>query len=239
MEAIEEKKVTSWGWPPGKVAMLVRHAVRLVLFLGLLFGAAGSLYWVPGWVFVAVTVGGGLLLYAYVERTQPGLMKRRTRIGSNTKRWDKVFLGVYFAFYFAILAVGALDAGRFGWDPLPAWSTWVGVAVLVTSYVLFAWAMGHNRHFEATVRIQHDLEHRVIDTGPYGIVRHPGYVGGLLAVVGSALVLQSWIALLPGAVAGIAMVVRTWAEDRTLRRELEGYAAYAERVRYRLLPGLW
>ncbi len=239
MEAIEQGETTSWGWPAGWRAMGVRMAVRLALFLGLLFGAAGRLDWVPGWVFFTVSLVGGLAIYLNVERKQPGLMQLRTRMGHNTKGWDKIWLAVFFTFYFAVMVVGALDAGRFDWDPLPGWTTWLGVAVLLPCYLMFGWAMGVNRHFEATVRIQHDRDHQVVDSGPYGFVRHPGYLASLLMVLGGALVLRSWLALLPAVAACVAMMVRTGLEDRTLQRELPGYADYATRVRYRLLPGVW
>jgi len=110
---------------------------------------------------------------------------------------------------------------------------------MVPCYLLFGWAMGENRHFESSVRIQHELDHKVIDTGPYSWVRHPGYSAAVLTVLGTAVVLCSWWALLPAAAVGLGFLVRTQLEDRTLQQELPGYRAYAGRVRYRLLPGLW
>ena len=239
MEATKRGSATSWGWPTGPVAMGIRMAIRMALFLGLLFGTAGRFDWLPGWVLVAASVLGGVGIYLYVERKQPGLMERRTRIGSNTKRWDKIWLAVFFTCYFAVMVVGALDGGRWGWAPMPLWASAVGVGIMVPCYLLFGWAMGDNRHFEASVRIQRDLDHQVIDTGPYAAVRHPGYVAGVLMVVGTAVVLCSWWALLPAALASVGLVVRTALEDRTLQNELAGYVDYTRRVRFRLLPGIW
>jgi protein-S-isoprenylcysteine O-methyltransferase Ste14 len=99
--------------------------------------------------------------------------------------------------------------------------------------------MGVNPYFEKTVRIQTDRGHRVIDTGPYAYMRHPGYVGLFGWMLGTPFLLGSWCALGPAVLASIAMIVRTALEDRTLRVELEGYEAYAARVRYRLVPGIW
>jgi protein-S-isoprenylcysteine O-methyltransferase Ste14 len=239
MEAIEERQVKSWGWPSAWWATCLRFAIRMALFVAFLFGSAGRFDWFSGWAFFVASLAGGLGIHFYVERKQPGLMKRRTRIGSNTKGWDKIWLAVYFTCYFAVMVVGALDAGRFGWAPLPGWATVVGLAVLVPCYLLFGWAMGVNRHFEATVRIQTDRNHQVVDTGPYRVVRHPGYVAAVLMTVGAALTLRSWLALLPGSLACLSLVIRTSLEDRTLQRELVGYADYARRVPYRLFPGLW
>jgi protein-S-isoprenylcysteine O-methyltransferase Ste14 len=102
-----------------------------------------------------------------------------------------------------------------------------------------AGAMATNPHLETTVRIQEDRGHRVSTSGPYRVVRHPMYVGAILQFAGAPLVLGSLWACLPVAAAPVLFIVRTALEDRTLRRELPGYEAYAQRTRYRLLPGVW
>ena len=89
------------------------------------------------------------------------------------------------------------------------------------------------------MRIQTERGHHVVDRGPYAIVRHPGYVGAFLLLAGIALALGSWWALLPAAIAVLLLVLRTVWEDRTLQAELAGYAAYAQKVRFRLIPGVW
>ena len=109
-----------------------------------------------------------------------------------------------------------------------------------TFLLILTWAMLVNPHFEKVVRIQHELGHRVIDTGPYRFVRHPGYVGTIIGfILSMPFLLNSWWAFVPAALATVWMIVRTVMEDRVLRRELEGYEDYAKRVRYRLLPGVW
>jgi protein-S-isoprenylcysteine O-methyltransferase Ste14 len=101
------------------------------------------------------------------------------------------------------------------------------------------WAESANKFFEPTVRIQTDRGHTVIDFGPYAIIRHPGYVSGFLVFVGMSLSLGSIWALIPAVMACLLLVVRTILEDRTLRTELPGYEEYAQRVRFRLIPGVW
>ena len=96
-----------------------------------------------------------------------------------------------------------------------------------------------NTFFSGTVRIQHDRGHAVISDGPYGWVRHPGYAGWSLSLITTPLMLGSFWALIPGALAALLLIVRTVFEDQTLQGELEGYSDYAQRVRYRLLPGVW
>ena len=96
-----------------------------------------------------------------------------------------------------------------------------------------------NPFFEKTVRIQTDRGHRVVDTGPYAYVRHPGYVGFLGWILAAPLLLASVWAIVPALISVVGLVIRTALEDRTLRAELPGYPEYAARVRFRLIPGMW
>jgi protein-S-isoprenylcysteine O-methyltransferase Ste14 len=104
---------------------------------------------------------------------------------------------------------------------------------------ILTWAEAVNKFFEVTVRIQTERGQKVIDTGPYAIVRHPGYVGGILFCVGTALCLGSVWALVPASLASAILILRTQWEDQTLQAELSGYKEYTQRVRYRLIPGVW
>ena len=115
----------------------------------------------------------------------------------------------------------------------------LGYALLITGMVGVTWAESVNKFFEPTVRIQTDRGHRVIDTGPYAIVRHPGYVSAFLSSSACPFALGSLWALIPAILLCLLLVVRTIWEDRTLREELAGYEEYAQRVRYRLIPGVW
>jgi protein-S-isoprenylcysteine O-methyltransferase Ste14 len=128
---------------------------------------------------------------------------------------------------------------RFAWPALPLALWPVGLVVLWSGLATSAWAMASNRHFEGTVRIQEEVGHQVVDTGPYARVRHPGYVGLILWALGSPLLLLSAVALLPAVVVTGWVVLRTALEDRFLKRELEGYADYCARVRWRLVPLVW
>jgi protein-S-isoprenylcysteine O-methyltransferase Ste14 len=138
-----------------------------------------------------------------------------------------------------IMPVAALDARRFGWSTLPTWAVAAGYAVFLAGFALGAWAQAVNEFFEPGVRIQSERHQRVIDAGPYALIRHPGYVSGMLVFAGTALSLGSLWALVPAALASIVLVVRTAREDRLLRARLPGYQDYVGRVRWRLVPGLW
>ncbi len=222
---------------PAKLALM--FAAGLAAMLALVFLPAGRLDWVGGWVYVGVLAAGAAVNFLALRRLNPELIARRTRAGAGTKAWDRPILGVFRLTTFAILVVGGLDAGRFGWSVLPAWTTPLGAALVGLGYGFTTWAMVVNGHFEGTVRIQTDRGHAVVDRGPYGFVRHPGYVGFLAVLAASPLVLGSAWAFVPAGAAVAALVLRTALEDRTLRAELAGYEAYASRVRHRLVPGLW
>jgi protein-S-isoprenylcysteine O-methyltransferase Ste14 len=115
----------------------------------------------------------------------------------------------------------------------------LGFLLFVFSSFLVVWAMVENPFFEPTVRIQEDRGHRVVSTGPYAVVRHPGYLSGILWTSSIPLIIGSLYAFIPAVLYGVLMVLRTHLEDRTLKDELAGYEEYSEKVRYRLFPGIW
>ena len=222
-------------WP-----LVVRLQLSTAVMTGLLvFVPAGRIAWGRGWLFVAAVEALFVGSLVYLRRANPGLFTARRGIHRRTKRWDKILLAFMLPATIGTLPVAAADAGRFGGSPM-AWPVVVlGYVLLVAGWTLTTWAQGANRFFEVGVRIQDERGHRVIDGGPYAIVRHPGYAASFGLLAGMALALGSWWALIPAAVASVLLVLRTALEDRTLRAELPGYAAYARRVRFRLIPGLW
>jgi protein-S-isoprenylcysteine O-methyltransferase Ste14 len=135
--------------------------------------------------------------------------------------------------------VAALDDGRFHWYGLPWWVCGVGYGSFIVGFGIATWAETVNKFFEVTVRIQTDRGQKVIDTGPYALVRHPGYVGGILILLGMAFSLGSLWALIPAGLASLLLIVRTQWEDQTLQAELTGYKEYAQRVRHKLIVGVW
>lgn len=123
---------------------------------------------------------------------------------------------------------------------MPVWLWPVGGILYSFSLVLVTWAMAVNPFFERTIRIQHDRNHRVVDSGPYRFVRHPGYLGTLFGFLFTPpLLLGSWWAMVPASLSAGWLVFRTALEDRILCKELKGYGEYARRVRFRLIPFVW
>ncbi|MBN1639899.1 MAG: isoprenylcysteine carboxylmethyltransferase family protein [Anaerolineae bacterium] len=210
---------------------------QFMLLVIALFVAAGDPDWVWGWVYVGV--GAAVLaLNAFVVSPEVAA-ERGTLRKRNVKGWDRVLSVVGSAAGLAIPIVAGLDE-RFDWSAsLPVALHVGGMAAIVLGQGLFSWSMAANRFFSTMVRIQDERGHTVATAGPYRYVRHPGYVGYVVAEWGTALGLGSLWALIPVGLGTIAIVVRTALEDRTLRHELAGYAAYAARVRWRLVPGVW
>ena len=213
--------------------------VALALIAVTLFLPAGRWDWTAGWLYLAVFAMNLIINYTFVRVRNPELIEHRMRFGAGTKGWDKVWMVVFTPIFLTVYVVAALDAGRYGWSDLPDALWPIGFALFLAGTMLFSWSMGVNPFFEKTVRIQTERGHRVIDTGPYRYVRHPGYVGFFGWILSAPLLLGSWWAFLPAIISVVAVVVRTALEDRTLRDELPGYPDYARRVRFRLIPHVW
>lgn len=210
-----------------------------VLIIGaLLFLSAGRLDWLWAWLFLAGWLVF-LLASAVVMARSPDLINERGRRADNVKGWDKVLMTVYSLLLFTVPVVAGLDAVRFEWSAMPlAWHA-IGLVGFVPAMVMPLWAVSANAYLATYVRIQDDRGHRVVTTGPYRYVRHPMYVGTIFFGLCIPLFLGSWWALIPGGLIAAIFVIRTALEDKTLREELPGYAEYAQRVRHRLLPGVW
>lgn len=196
--------------------------------------AEGSL-WRDFWVLMALWA---LAQLVYVGSVNPHILVHRAWLKKGTEPWDWVWLLVFVPVFVGILVAAGVDIRSDG-ELLPRWLRPVGVVLFVLGGGLFLRAMGENPFFEKTVRIQHERDHHVIETGPYRFVRHPGYVGLVTWVLSFPLLLTSPWALLPAGLTVILLVVRTALEDRTLHNKLPGYADYATRVRSRLVPGIW
>ena len=165
----------------------------------------------------------------------------------NTRKWWKKNIGWLIVIGTVLLA----SAGRLYWtaawldqrydwsEAVAAWLQVVALGLFLGAGCLGAWAMAVNRYFSATVRLQSDRGHSVAKSGPYGVIRHPGYTAGILSIMATPALLESWFALIPASLVAAGYIVRTALEDSFLQKNLPGYRDYTSSVQHRLLPGLW
>ena len=176
---------------------------------------------------------------AYFSWKDPELLLERTTKPSNVPRWDRILLRVYPALLGCLFVVAALDAGRYRWTPVPLPLQWLGAAGMLAAFVVVWWCTATNHYLASYARLQADRGQHVVSEGPDAIVRHPMYISMTVLDTCIALLLGSWLALVPAVAIGLLLVVRTRLEDRMLLDGLPGYREYALHVRRRLVPGVW
>ncbi len=217
--------------------IVVYLSIPLVLFL-----CGGDLSWWQAWLYSLLILAAGIGGRIWVEQRHPGLLAERQSIENIkcAKAWDKVLAPLMaLSLAYPMVIIAGLDH-RYGWSPLfPLWLIMIGFILITLGYTFAAWALAENRFFYTLVQIRLEQGHAVCDSGPYRIVRHPGYAGNVLPLLGMAFAFSSVWILIPAAVALIITVIRTALEDQALQDELPGYRAYARRVRYRLIPGIY
>jgi len=224
----------------GVTRWLIREIVGTLFTAALLFGCAGRLDWVMGWILVGVyAVWTGATAWAIIP-TNPEMLAERTGPKKGSKGWDLAIMSIVGVAELVKYVVAGLDV-RWGWSPqIPLTLQLAGAVVAVLAQdVLLTWSMAANAFFSQIVRIQEERGHTVATGGPYRYVRHPGYVASVLFSLATPLMLGSLWALIPSGLAALLFIMRTALEDRTLQEELPGYREYAQKVRYRLLPGIW
>lgn len=220
----------------------IRLIVTYLLIPLVLFICGGDIGWWQAWLFSLLVLTAGIGSRVWTARRHPELLSERASFdrAADAKPWDKVLAPLMaLSISFPMAIVAGLDH-RFAWSPaFPVWLILLGFVLIAAGYAFAAWALAENRFFSGVVRIQVERGHTVCDSGPYRVVRHPGYAGNLLALPGMVLAFSSLWTIIPAAAALVIAVTRTALEDRALRQDLPGYEAYARRVRYRLFPGIY
>jgi protein-S-isoprenylcysteine O-methyltransferase Ste14 len=220
---------------------LIGFAALLVFVPALLFLSAGTVSWPMGWAYVALSTVGSVVPRLLIARRNPDTLYERARgfEAEGVQPWDRWLLPVLIWTSVLTLLAAGLDH-RFRWSGSESTPVQlVALAIAAMGYLFAGWAMVENRFFSSTVRIQSDRGHVVVSSGPYRVVRHPGYAGALLATVCVPIALGTWWAFVPAGIAAAALITRTALEDRVLRHDLEGYEAFASHTRRRLVPGVW
>jgi protein-S-isoprenylcysteine O-methyltransferase Ste14 len=222
-----------------RIIIMLLLALVIIPLLPIL--VSGHWGWWQAWLMAGVFILTFIISRAIARMRNPGILKERVNYGQhkNTQPWDKWLSPVMAFGSVFIMLVAGLDA-LFHWSTgfsLPV--EMVGLALIIGGYLLGSYAFVENTFFSGTVRIQEERGHKVISSGPYGWIRHPGYMGSLVASLGIPLLLDSVWAFIAVVIFGVFFVIRTSLEDRFLQGYLPGYKEYAEKVRYRLLPGVW
>jgi len=217
--------------------LIFKSIFFLALIIAITFIGAGRIDYWQGWIYNGLNIIFLMLSYFLLPRE---LIEERLKPKEGMKKWDKICSIVSMPVSFAILIISILDGGRFDWEPrIPILVVIIGVVVYTIGQIIILWAKKVNKFFSIVVRIQKDRGQTVCKDGPYRFVRHPGYLGGLLYIIVTPLVLSSFWGLIPAVIAVVLLFIRTYLEDKTLQRELEGYTDYTSEARYRLLPGIW
>ncbi len=212
----------------------------IFLMAATFFLAAGRLDLPRAWIFFGLYLVSVLFNMLIFLKFNPEVVAARSKIiKGKMKWWDKVYAVFYISSILLISIVCGLDVGRFQLSNLGTEFLAAGVIMFIPGWLLVMWAMVENRFFEGAVRIQKERGHKVVSTGPYAIIRHPGYAGMILFYGCAPLILGSLYGLVPALLLAAAFVFRTHFEDKMLYEELEGYKEYTKKVKYRLIPGIW
>jgi protein-S-isoprenylcysteine O-methyltransferase Ste14 len=219
--------------------VVVKLAMVLAFFGLTLLVPAGTWRWPAAWAYAGVYLAFAVPVGVWLFRTNPALLAQRidwTKRGP--KGWDRALMAGLVPAFVAQYVVAGLDY-RLGWSHLPTTVRAAAFALVAAFYVLLFLVLRENAFLSRVVEVNPQAGHRVVTTGPYAWVRHPMYAGYVVWVLAAALALGSLPALVPAFLIAAGVVVRTVLEDRTLRAELPGYADYAARVRFRLVPGVF
>ena len=214
---------------------LIKFAAGLILVGALLFLPSGSFSYMNGWLFIGLLFIPMLILGVVLLLKSPDLLKKRLE-AKEKENSQKGVVALSALLFIAGFIVAGLDF-RFGWSQVPLWAVILASIILLISYALYAEVMRENAYLSRTVEVQEDQ--KVVDTGMYGIVRHPMYAVTIWLFLSIPVVLGSWWSLLCFVPYIAVIVVRIRNEEIVLEAGLEGYIEYQKRVKYRILPFIW
>lgn len=218
---------------------LIREAMGVLVVAATLFIPAGRLDWWQGWALVGIYAVWSAANALILMPRNPELLVERASRRKDSATWDTLILSIIGLTTMVKHVVAGLDV-RWGWTTRMPLALQISALVIAAlGYALGTWAMASNPFFSLVNRIQEDRRHAVATSGPYQVVRHPAYIGTIVFELATPILLGSVWAFIPAGLIVLLTVVRTVLEDKALHEELPGYAEYAQRTRYRLLPGIW
>ncbi|WIV12730.1 isoprenylcysteine carboxylmethyltransferase family protein [Proteiniborus sp. MB09-C3] len=218
---------------------LIRVAFQIIIGAILFFVSSGTLKNHRGWVYFIVYAISTVLGVLYLSKHNPEVLNERAKERNNTEQWDNILLKIYVALaFFVIYIIAGFDI-RFGWSSISVLCMYPALAIVILSSLFAIWAMKENTNFEATSRIQSDRIQNICESGPYKIVRHPGYLAIILWAVAIPFVFGSIYMMIPSFLISVIIVIRTYLEDEMLKKKLVGYVEYSNGTKYRLIPYIW
>jgi protein-S-isoprenylcysteine O-methyltransferase Ste14 len=216
--------------------MVIGRVSGFFVVLGLLFFLpAGTWKFWQAWMWLVTMITLMLITLRYMLKNDPALLERRMRMRERVGQQRKI-IGISFIFLVASFLVPGLDQ-RYGWSQMPAWVAVLSNGIMIAGYLMVIWVFKTNTYTSRIVEVE--AGQKVISTGPYAIVRHPMYVGAFFTYAFSPLALGSYWAFLPGVMILPVLIFRILNEEQLLLRDLDGYREYTQKVKYRLLPGVW
>lgn len=211
----------------------------MYVFIGLaLFLPAGTIFWVQGWIYIILMISFSISFITYLTKKDPELLKARAKT-KTTESWDKKISIIGTPFFILMYILPGFEAVRFKWSNLPFYISIIGFIGMIIAVIIFYLVSRENTYLSRIVEIQGERGHKVITTGPYRIVRHPMYFSVIILYISHCLALGSLFALIPCGIIIITIILRTTREDKMLHKQLEGYKEYAQKTRYKLIPGIW
>ncbi len=227
------------------MGLALNLVVQTILWFGLMgamiFGAAGTIAYAGGWIYLGEMLAISVVLSVYLACVDPGLLRERLKppVQKDQPLADKLVVVPLLLLLFGGMGFMAADAERWRWSTMSPAVQGAGCALVLAVTVFMTWTMRANSFAAPVVKIQKERGHTVIATGPYAIVRHPLYFGGLIYVAATSLALGSLWGLATVPLVALGFAIRIRIEERTLREGLPGYDDYARHVRWRLFPGVW
>ncbi|MFW9902304.1 MAG: methyltransferase family protein [Candidatus Thorarchaeota archaeon] len=213
--------------------------VFMYIFIALaLFLPAGTIFWFQGWIYIIIMIVFSTSFITYLTKRDPELLKTRAKT-KTSESWDKKIGLIGTPFFVLMYILPGFEVVRFKWSNVPFYVSIIGYIGMIIAVILFALVSRENTYLSRVVEIQEKRDHKVITTGPYRIVRHPMYFSVIILYISHCLALGSLFALIPCGIIIITIIFRTIREDKMLHQQLEGYKEYAQKTRYKLIPGIW
>lgn len=215
---------------------IISSYIGVIVIASTIFIAGGKLLYWQALLYLGLAILGTTITHVLTPKAS-NLAAQRVKNVKTGEAWDRRLLGFSFLLNIITFIIAGLDSGRFGWSaPLPLGVTISGAIMMVSGQLIFALARRENAFFASVVQIESERGHTVCTTGPYRSVRHPGYVGILLSLLGLPLVLGSYWAWITVVLSALTLLLRVQREDQFLKDRLPGYSEYVRTVEYKLIP---